>query len=547
MYTLSIYILQSESQVLAQIYPNTLCCGAKSSLAVHDMTYRFYSLLLCILCLVLLLTSCNSSSQPASTKSIARIACGDSAHTLDHRAARSLIDASFLNCFFEGLMRVDVQGHLVPGVAKEVKISDDGLTYTFTLRDEARWSDGEPVTSYDFATSWKAVLDPQFAAPNAFQLYPIKNAHSLKSGAVSLDNLGVYTPDAQTLVVTLEKPSPHFLELTTFFTLFPVNQRNLNSYNGPFQLAAHTRQDEVVATRNLHYWDRDSVKLDEVHFVFVDEHTALGLFQTGGLDLTGSPLSVLPSDAIGALESQVHAVPAAATQWLRFQVENGPTSNLALRKALTLAINRRALIDHVVRGNQLPATGLIPPGALWNAQSYFADHDLEGARQALQEVGHIGTLRLTYIQSERNHRIAQMLQEQWRAGLGIHVELEALESQIAFQKIKSRDYQIAIGSWFADIRDPMNFLAVFERKDNGTNNTQWENPRYQELIALSDLAKTAEERTALLQQAEAILIQDFPIAPIYYYRLNYLLNPKLKGVAVSELGIISLRDAYFEG
>ena len=442
-------------------------------------------------------------------------------------------------------MRLDNGGKLVPGMAKEVVISDDALTYTFYLRN-AHWSNGAPVTSQDFAYSWKSVLDPKFAAPNAFQLYPIKNARAFKSGEVSSNSLGISMPDAQTLVVTLEKPTPYFLELTSFFTLFPVNQQQQNSYNGPFLLASNMVKDEIIAKRNPYYWDQDAVRLDEVHFIFLDERTALGMLETGELDLVGSPLSALPSDAIDALGKQIHAVPAAGTQWLRFQIEKNPTNNLAVRKALTLAINRRALIDHVVRGNQLPATGLIPPGVLWEAQSYFADHDLKAAQEALKEAGEVASLTLTYTQSERNHRMAQALQEQWRVALGIHVALEALEPQIAAQRIKSQEYQIALGSWFADIRDPINFLAVFERRDNGTNHTQWENPKYRQLLAESDIAPSELERKKLLQQAEATLMQDLPVAPIFFFRLNYLQNPRLKGVTVSELGIIQFRDAYFE-
>ncbi len=260
----------------------------------------------------------------------------------------------------------------------------------------------------------------------------------------------------------------------------------------------------------------------------------------------GSPLCTLPSDAINALESELQTVSAAGTQWLRFQVEALPTNQPALRKALSLAINRRELIDHVVHGHQLPATGLIPSGAFWEAHSYFKDSDVEGARQALQEVSEMAPLRLTYVQTERNHRMAQTLQEQWRINLGIQVDLEALELQSASQKIRNRDYQIAIGSWFADIRDPINFLAVFENKENGTNNTQWENPYYQQLLAQSDLARDPAQRLQLFEQAEALIMRDLPITPLFYYRLNYIQNPKLKGLYLSELGILNLRDAYFE-
>ncbi len=213
--------------------------------------------------LLLIFTGCKSA--PPQVSSV-RLACDDSSQSLDPRSARSLIDASLLNCFFEGLMRVNSEGKLVSGMAESYSISEDGLVYTFRLR-KANWSNGDPVTSTDFAYSWRSILSHDFPAPNAFQLYPIQNARRVKEAALPVDTLGIQTPDETTLIVTLEKPTPYFLELTSLFTLFPVNHRNTETFNGPFARKKQTGKGEMVGERNPYYWDKEAVRLDEVHFV----------------------------------------------------------------------------------------------------------------------------------------------------------------------------------------------------------------------------------------------------------------------------------------
>ncbi len=518
-----------------------------------------------------LLTSCGNSDdsrhsrRKGPTDNVVRIASNSEAHTLDPRGARVLAASTTLNLMFEGLMRLDNDGELEPGVAESVEISPNRTTYTFHLRD-SHWSNGDPVTAEDFMYAWKSMLEPNFPAPNAFQLYAIKNARQAKTGEASVDAVGVSAPDEKTLVVELDQPTPYFLELTAFHALFPVNQHIAKKHpswaegdfahftsNGPFQLDHWAHNDELTVVKNENYWDADAVKLSGVTLVIGDEHTALELFENNDLEWTGSPLSIIPPDAIASMTQQdtLEVAPAAGTHWLRVNVDAKPFDNVKMRKALSLALDRQALVEHVIQGNQTPAMGVLPPNSRWHSPNYFEDHDVASAklllRQALAEMGltrdELPTMTLVYRNDERQHRLAQTLQQQWREVLGIMVELEAVENKLLYERLKNQDYQLANGSWFADFSDPYNFLAVFDAKDNGTNNTGWESKRYQQLLELSSLAADANKRKVLLLQAERLLMDESPVIPLFFYSMNFRRASQLRDVGLSDLGVLNFRNA----
>ncbi len=484
---------------------------------------------------------------------IVRVAANQSPQSLDPRSARSLTDATVLNMIYEGLMRQTASGGLAPGVAETVEISPDRTTYTFHLRD-SHWSNGDPVTAQDFIRSWLGQLKPGAPAPNAFVFDVIKDGRAAREGAVPIEQVGVSAPDAHTLVVQLEQPTPYFLDLTAFYAMFPIHdeadQEAASATNGPFRLVSFSPTNELVVERNPDYWAATAVKLEGVTLAFLDEETSLSLFNTDALDWIGSPLSTIPPDAFDALEAtgQLQAFPTAATHFLRFQVTKAPLNHVKLRQALALAINRRELIDNVLHGSQQAAMSLVPSSSKWQTQRYFADHDTAKAKklysEALEELHQLPPMTLIYTPTPRNQQLVQALQQQWYQTLGLWVELQAMESKLFYDKLKSEDYQIANGSWFADFDDPINFLEVFEAKDNGTNNTGWENSRYRSLLEQSSLVASSTERLQLLQQAERILMTDMPIAPIFFYSLNYLKAPAVHDIVISPIGIQMFRDGY---
>jgi len=510
----------------------------------------------------LFLSGCASESEtpkpeaPKVKEKILRISTTTDPTSLDPRLVRDLPTVTPLHMLYEGLKRATFGGKIEPALAEETTISPDLKTYTFKLR-ESKWSDGTSLTAHDFVYTWKSLLDPKFPAPNAYQLYVIKGAKAANEGNGSLDDVAIKALDAQTLQVELESPTPYFEELLATHFYLPVKQdgtepNNLIS-NGPFMLDHWDRNDELVAVKNPQYWDVDTVNLDKVVLIPLDDHTALQMFETEELGWTGSPMSTLPADTLDALQSsgRLAVAPAAGTYFFRFNTAMTPLHNKKLRRAFALAINRKDLTQHVIQGNHQPALGLIPPSLGFFVTGYFQDDDTTRAwylfQEGLEEIGiskdELPPIVLCYTNGDRNHKIAQAVQQQWNKTFGISVKLNACESQLFFDKRKSGAYQIALGSWFADIRDPINFLDVFKSRKTSTNNTGWENVQYKTLLELSSLEMDQEKRKSILRNAEGVLMDQMPIAPLFYSSLNYLKQNDIINVYLSELGYLDFKYA----
>jgi oligopeptide transport system substrate-binding protein len=507
------------------------------------------------------------SRDPDPRKSI-KISLEDDIDTLDPRQARTLIDGTASRLLFEGLYRFNEKGTLVPGIAEKVEISPDQKTYTFTLRP-AQWSNGDKLSAEDFVYSWSKILDPAFAAPNAYQLFPIKNGKAVKEGKLPLDALGIKASAPNTLVVELEQPTPYFLELTAFHAFFPFNQLWEKSHpdwqkqnqkelpvNGPFVLEKWARKHVLIAKKNPLYWDAPSVKLDAVTAMILEPNTAYQMYTREALNWAGSPLNLLPPDAIPTLKSEqrLRVAPAAGTHWFRFNTQRAPFDNVHMRLAFAYALNREEIANHILQGGQVPALGIIPPSLGWENKTYFSDNNVEKARElfqkALDEKGitkdQLPPIYLSYKPDERSHKIAQAVQQQWQKAFNIPIILDGCEAKCFFEKINTQNYQIGSGSWFADFRDPINFLEIFKAKSNKTNNTNWENPQYTLLINQAMRETDLAKRKELLQQAETILMQEMPVAPLFFYAFNYVKSDVLKGVYFSDLGYLDFRNAYMD-
>lgn len=510
--------------------------------------------------LLLLLTSC-TSQKPKADQNTIRVSCEDEPHTLDPRQARDLASSTAIHLLYEGLMRS--QGGEKPelALAESYTISPDQKTYTFKIRPSS-WNNGVPITAHDFEASWKSVLDPSYAAPNAYQLYIIKNAQLAKEGKTSIDNVGIHSLDSSTLVVELENPTPYFLELLSNYFYYPVfeNLRLQDTAsplskeqivtNGAYQID-RWKQKEVVAIPNPHYWDRKAVHVDQIRFIILDNPTAYQLYEKDGLDWAGSPLATLPIDALQSLKKsgQLHVKPSAGVHLFRVNTEKSPFTDSKIRRAFAYALNRHDLAEHVLQGSQTPAMGFVPP-SISNNPPFFKDHDLTAARllfkQYLKEnnetLSDIPTITILYPNGERSHKIAQVVQQQWKDAFGLEPQLQSVESKVFFSQLKSHDYQLAIGSWYADFLDPISYLEIFKSKDNGTNNTQWENKRYTDLLNASATADPLKRKEILLS-AEKLLMDEMPIIPLFFNSYNYLQRPKVTGVYFSELGYLDFKNA----
>ncbi len=515
-----------------------------------------------------------ASCQPAPQKSskqmqgqILRINLGEEPQTLDPRKARDLRDQTVMRLLFEGLTRINRAEKPELALAKDVETSADLKTYTFHLRP-SKWSNGEAVTADDFAYAWKKILDPQFPADYAFQLYVLKNAKAAKQGLVSLDEVGIQVVDPLTLKLDLEQPTPYLMELLASPFFFPVNKKldeanpnwmqKVSTFvsNGPFVLSEWKHQDLLKVKKNDVYWDKNAVALNEINFFMVREETEFKMFEKQEIDWAGSPLSILPVDALEELKKSdlLHVKPILGTSFLRTNVERAPFNHAWIRWAFALAIDRKAIVEHVLRGNQIPATGIVPNSLNLQKEPYFQDADAKMARALFEAtLNHLGwkkeklpEITLTYVQLERNHLVAQALQQQWFEAFGIRVRLEAIEKKVYLDRLAKQDYQLSTGSWLADFNDPINFLETFKYKKASTNNTLWENPSYVQLLDRSGVLADVEERRQTLSQGEQILIDEMPVIPIFHFTLLYVKKPTLKDVVLTSMGNIDFKWAHFE-
>jgi oligopeptide transport system substrate-binding protein len=514
--------------------------------------------------ILLLLTGCRSSEsyksleQLESSNQSVQIALTNEPSTLDPRLARDLGSATLLHMLYEGLMRIDYDGKIIPGLAKEVQVSPDHKTYTFKLRPSV-WSNGDALTAHTFVETWRSLLDPHFPAPNAYQFYLIKGAKEAKLGQLPLDEIGIQAIDNETLTVELETATPYFLQLLATHFFFPVHPHSKGEApigNGPFMLKSWQPNSSLSFIKNEQFWDAPEVHLRFIKINILDEHTALTLFENRELSWVGSPMGTIPQDAVATLQHrrQLHILPAAGTHWLRYNTAKAPFQNVQMRRALALAIDRKALVTHVTQGNQRPALAIVPPSFGLSPHAFFEDHNSPMAWEAFQKgldalnisKDELAPIVLSFPVNDRNQKLAQALQQQWSKGLGIQVTLLGEETKVFLDRVKRGDYQIALGSWYADVHDPANFLDLFKSKNNPTNLTQWEDPQYSSLLEESANEQDLHKRLVLLGQAEELLMQEMPIAPLFFGAFNYVKKPNLVGVHFSDLGTLDFTYAFNE-
>lgn len=528
--------------------------------------FRKWSFLLAVPLFLLILTCCRETSSNSNGQKVLRISCESEPFSLDPRRNRDLGSVTTIQMLYEGLTYYDDQGRPQPALAEEIVISPDQKHYIFKLKT-SYWSNGQKVTAFDFERSWKSTLEPDFPSPNAYQLYVIKNGQAAKEGKAHIESVGVRALDDSTLEVELEQPTPYFLHLTACHFCFPVHgslrHHPLKSApsiddadvvtNGPFKLVSWKRQDELIAEPNPYYWNRDNIRLDRISLIMLDNATSLQSYQQGSLDWIGSPLSALSPETLDTLKKtgQLEITPAAGVSFMRINTEKDLLKNPKIRNALAMALNREELVEHVLQGNQRTAFGLIPNN---EHSPYFRDNMGEAARelfkQGLQEQGRDDKepfqITISYGSTERAHKVAQVVQQQWKQALGIDVKLNRCEGKTFTEKLMNHDYDVGIGSWFADIRDSINFLEVFKFKDNGTNNTQWESPRFIALLNESTSTDNKKMREDKLKEAEKVFIDEMPVIPLFYDSYNFVKRPEVKGVYFSDLGYLDFRQAYIQ-
>lgn len=497
---------------------------------------------------------------------------GSEITTLDPATVSGQSEGRVAMALFEGLtVKHPATLEPLPGVAERWEISPDGLIYTFHLRD-ARWSNADPLTAEDFLWSWRRLLEPETAAPFAYQLHCVRGAEAFATSPPAERELrwhgvGLGAPDSRTLVVELARPTAYFLALTSFHPLFPLHRGALEHVqrrfperwqtewvrpahlvsNGPFKLVERRVNDRLRLVRNPEYWDAAAVALRSIDVLSL-EHigTGLNLYLAGEVDW----IDRVPSALVPRLRERAdfQAAPYLASYFLRVNVTRPPLDDVRVRRALALAVDRRTLCSAILQKGEPPSWSLTPPGlpgyprpemrhaALGTSTAQHAEAlraDRAEARALLAEAGFgparpLPPIELLFNTSETHRDVAEVLAADWASALGIEVRLLNQEWKSFLDSQTNLRYDLSRSSWIGDYADPNTFLEAFTSSSEN-NRTGWSSARYDALVAAAGLELDAGRRCALLAEAEALLLAELPILPLFGYVSQNLVHPRLGG------------------
>ncbi len=497
--------------------------------------------------------------------------------TLDPATVTGVPEGRILRAIFEGLcIKHPKTLEPVPGMAERWELSEDGTAYTFHIRRGARWSNGDSVSAHDFVYSFERFLNPETGAEYAYQLWYVKGAKAYTTGApiderdtderlrrfserVAIRALGEYT-----LRIELESPTPYFLDLCAFYPLFPVNRRNIEDArlqypdtwqlewlrpenivtNGPYKVLYRRVNDRIRLVKNEDYWDADNVAFGIIDALAIDNlSTELKLYLTGAVDwITDLPASVIPKMMP---REDFNPTPYLGSYFYRVNTTRPPFDDVRIRRALALTIDRRAICESVTRAGQQPAWAYVPPGiegyrnaemAHASAADYQAglEQDIVEAKRLLAEAGfgpggkQLPTIEIHYNTQETHKDIAEVIADSWKRHLGLKVKLLNQEWKVYLDTQSNLDFDVSRSAWIGDYPDPNTFLDMFVT--GGENNkTGWGNEDYDRLVREAALELDKGRRLELLKQSEAILMQELPVLPIYFYVTKNVVNPRLGG------------------
>ncbi len=492
---------------------------------------------------------------------------GAEPETLDPALITGQPEGRIANALFEGLVAFDAKGHPEPGVAERWGISQDGLRYTFHLRQDAQWSNGDPVTAHDFVASWQRTLSPATGSEYAYQLHYLKNGRAFQEGTLTdFSKVGVRADGDHVLEVELENPTPFFIDLCAFVTLLPVHVRSVEAAgedwvkpehligNGAYRLASWRINDRIRLEKNPQYWNRDAVSMRSIDVLPASRaNTAFNFYASGQADLIMDK-GLVPPALLGELRKRpdYHAAPFLGTYFLRFNTTRKPFDDARVRRAFSLVVDRKRIVDKITRAGEIPAGSLVPPGTAGYDPPPGPPSDSELARSLLAEAGYPGgggfpVVYYLYSEGELNEAIAVELQNMFQLELGVKIELSRQEWKVYLNSMGRLDYDLCRSSWVGDYLDPNTFLDMFVT-EGGNNRTGWGHPRYDFLISAAAAELDHGKRFDLLRQAEHLLISEqVPICPLYFYvGIQFYAPDRLGGVEANLLDEHPLRKLYWK-
>jgi len=523
---------------------------------IHGMRHRMPAYLLLLAVIAIPLGACDRDNEVVDTHDAAdslivlRRGNGGDPQTLDPARAEDTHAFRVLADLYEGLLILDATGNAIPGVAEEWEVSSDGLSYTFHLRANATWSNGKRVTAEHFVASFERALLPATASPYSFHLHPIHNAELVAKGDLPPSALGIAAPDAQTLTIELDVPAPHLLSVLTMPVAFPIWPGALTNSdrfaapqhfvgNGPFVLEEWQPGYRIRLRKNGLYRETRSVHIDVVEYYAIqDPLSELNMYRAGELDITTTVPGANFKDLRRTRRSELHVAPRLAIYYLAFDLSEAPFDNLPLRHALTMAIDRESLVEIIGRGEQ-PAYGLVPDGVSGYAPARYGWSALGNAeRQAEARRIFAGSgyspaeplqLKLTYDADDIHETVALAISSMWRDVLGIDVELDKREWKYFLDtRDRREEWQIMRFAWTGDYDHPGTFTGILHSA-SPQNLPGYNSSRYDELIDAAVATNDARAQSALFNSAEATMLSDYPIAPLYFYVSKHLVSPSVRG------------------
>ena len=524
----------------------------------------------------LLLTACNNKANKSDTeakKQVLHVTVSEEIPSLDTAKTMDGTSAHVMQNIFEGLYVLDDQDQPIPAVAKSFKRSEDGKKYTFDLRKDAKWSNGDNVTANDFIFAWKRAVNPQTASQYADMFFHVKNAKEINKGTMSLDELGVKVINDYKLEVELEQPIPYFLQLLALPIYLPQHESFLKEqgnkyglepsnliYNGPFVLEKWKHEQEFQLKKNATYWDQKKVKLDEINFHIVkDTMTAVNLYEAGDLDRV--PINSQVVDKYkGNKELHMSSDPGIAM--LRFNEKNNALANKKVRQSISLALNKDDFVAHFINNGAKPANGLVPVGHMneetgkdfRKENGNISSYDLQNAQkiweEAKKELG-VEQVNLGFLTFEQDNakRMAEYIKGDLEKNLnGLTLQIKQQPFKQKLQLEQTGDYDITMANWGPDYKDPINYLELFTT-GNPNNKMSYSNSHYDDLIrkAKNDFVLDPEKRWEALREAEQVLLEDAAVAPLYHLGSAYVQKDYVKGIAKHQFGgVYTYKNAYVD-
>jgi len=484
------------------------------------------------------------------TTTVLRRGNGGDPQTLDPARAEDVHAFNVLADLYEGLVAIDAKGNVVPGVAESWDVSSDGLTYTFHLRADALWSNGQPVSAEHFVAGFERTLSPATASAYSFLLHPIRNAEEVSLGQQPASALGIAAPDRRTLAIELRAPAPHLLSVLAMPIASPHWPRKTQDAsqfdrpqhfvgNGPYVLEEWQPGSHIRLRKNEQFRDAPSVHIDVVEYYPIhDLLNELNMYRSGELDITAS----VPGANVRSLrkthQSELRIAPSLAVYYLAFDLSEPPLDNRALRQALTMAIDRHALVEIIGRGEQ-PAFGLVPDGVSDYLPARFHWSELTDAqrqseaRRIYESSGYSVTeplqLTLLFDAGDIHEKIALAVSSMWRDVLGIDVTLDKREWKYFLDTRHRRgEWQVMRFTWSGDYDHPSTFTGILH-STSSQNLPGYANPRFDELIEKAAASRDTGIQAQLFASAETLMLDDYPVAPLYFYVSKHLVNPSVQG------------------